>query len=205
MKNHLFKIALFVAGFAVVMTLGAERADASLIVSTPSFSAAAGSSGAFDVVLVNTGAGSINIGGFSFGISTSNGGITFTSATVSTGVPYIFSGDSLFGPDITISAGTSLIASDNPFIASSFPVASGATVGLGHVSYSVGNGAAAGPFAITLTPAATSLADAAGANVPIDTLSNGTLTVTSSTPEPVTYGLVGMVLILGLARKGYRC
>jgi hypothetical protein len=74
-------------------------------------------------------------------------------------------------------------------------------VGLGHVSYSIGNGATPGPFAITLTPAATSLADATGANVPIDTLSNGTLTVNSSVPEPVTYGLVGMVLIWGLARK----
>jgi hypothetical protein len=183
------------------MTLGAKRANGALIVSTPSFFAGAGTSGTFDVVLANTGAGAIDIAGFSFGISTTNAGITFTGATIFTGVPYIFSADSLFGPDITITSGTSLRASDNPFIASSFPVASGATVGLGHVSYSIFNSAAAGPFAITLTPAATSLADAAGANVPIDSLSNGTLTVNSSVPEPVTYGLVGMVLILGLARK----
>jgi hypothetical protein len=63
--------------------------------------------------------------------------------------PVIFSGDSLFGPIIDTTTGMSLIASDNPGIASSFPIASGATVGLGHVSYSIGNTATAGPFAIT--------------------------------------------------------
>ena len=74
-------------------------------------------------------------------------------------------------------------------------------MGLGHVSYSISGGAAAGPFAITLSPTATSLANAAGANVVIDTLSNGTLTVSSAVPEPVTCGLVGMILILGLTRR----
>jgi len=111
-----------------------------------------------------------------------------------------FSGDSLFGPNIDATTGTSLIASDNPAIASSFPVASGAMVGLGHVSYSIGNTAVTGPFDLDLTPAASSAPDVAGGIVQIF-LSSGTLTVTSATPEPVTFGLVGMVLMLGLARK----
>ena len=171
---------------AGLLMLTANRADAGLIVLSPTFSAVTGSSGTFDITLMNTGGSSVSIGGFSFGISTTNPGITFGSATDATSATYIFAGDSLFGPDITISSGTSLRASDNPAIATSFPVAAGATVGLGHVSYSISNAATPGPFLLTLSPLATSLADALGHGVAIDTMSSGTINVTSSatTPEP---------------------
>lgn len=200
-----FGKALARAGVAVVLMWATARAEAALIVMSPTFSAAVGSSGTFDIVLTNTGAGSVSIGGFSFGISTTNSGITFTSATIATAATYIFIGDSLFGPDITITSGASLIASDNPFIATSFPVAGGATVGLGHVSYSIANGATTGPFQLTFSPLATSLADGLGNAVAIGTLSSGTINLTSSaaTPEPGTIGLggIGLACLIAIKRR----
>ena len=94
----------------------------------------------------NTGGASVASGGFSFGISTLNPGITFKVADIST---VIFARDSLFGPNIQTSTGTALVASDNPALATSFPVGSGATVGLGHGAYLISAGAATGPFTIT--------------------------------------------------------
>ena len=207
MKKELLGKALACAGAMGLLILGGGRAEAALIVLAPSITAAAGSSGAFDIVLQNTGGASVSIGGFSFGISTTNAGILFTGATIFTVPTYIFAGDSINGPGplvFTTSSGMSLIASDNPLLATSFPVAAGATVGLGHVSYSISAGAASGPFAITLTPAATSLSSAAGANIPITTLTNGSLTVTA-TPEPASMGMFGMfVLASGLIAKRRR-
>lgn len=193
------------AGVAGLLMFATSRADAGLVVLSPTFSAAAGSSGTFDILLTNTGVSSVSIGGFSFGISTTNGGITFANATIATAATYIFAGDSLFGPNITIASGTSLTASDNPALATSFPVAGGATVGLGHVSYSIASGATTGPFILTLSPIATALADAVGGNVPINTLSSGTITVTSTTvtPEPATVGLgcIGLACLIALKSR----
>jgi len=196
MKDHMLGRTLAIAGVAGLLMLGSGRADAAVIVLAPSVAGTAGSTGTFDIVLQNTGGAAINIGGFGFGISTTNAGITFTSATTATGATYIFNGDSLFGPDITISSGTSLTASDNPFLASFFAVGAGATVGLGHISYSISGGATPGPFAITLDPGTTLLSDANGASVKIDTLTNGTLNVTL-TPEPASLGLFGALALFG--------
>jgi hypothetical protein len=195
MKTQFLGRALALAGAAGFLIAGSQRADAALIVLAPSISDVTGSSGTFDVVLLNTGAAAVSIGGFSFGVSTSNPGITFTLATISTASTYIFAGDSLNGPNIDTSTGTALVASDNPFIASSYAVGSGAAAGLGHVSYSISGGAATGTFAITLSPAATSLSDAAGSNIPITALTDGSINVTAA-PEPSTLGLAGALALL---------
>ena len=199
MRNQKAGTVLAFGGVAVLLVLGTVRADASLIVLAPAFTGAVGSAGTFDIVLQNTGAVSIPIGGFSFCISTSNPGIAFTSATISTVGPYVFGADSLFGPDIATSTGTSLVASDLPLSVSAVSVASGATVGLGRVTYSIAGGAATGLFAITLSPAATSLSDGVGSTIPIDFLTNGTLEITA-VPEPASLGLIGgLVLVATLA------
>jgi hypothetical protein len=170
----------------------ASSANAGLIILAPGITGAQGSSGTFDILLDNTGPGSVSISAFSFGITTLDPGITFTDATIGTVTPYIFGSDTLFGPDITITSGVSLTASDSPLSVPSYTVASGATVGLGHVSYSIAGGAGLGLFAITLDPLATSLADAGGNNISGITLTNGSLDVV--VPEPSTLLFGGLAL-----------
>jgi len=206
MRNQKSGKVLAFAGVSLLLVLGTVRADAGLIVLAPAITGTVGSTGTFDIVFQNTGAASVPIGGFSFGISTSNPGITFTSATISTVAPYVFGVDSLFGPNIATSTGTSLVASDFPLSVPAVAVASGATVGLGDVTYSIAGAAATGLFTITLSPAVTSLSDGVGASIPIDTLTNGTLTVTAAAvPEPASLGLVGgPVLLAALVLKKKR-
>jgi hypothetical protein len=98
---------------------------------------------------------------------------------------------SLFGPDMTgPTSGPSLVTSDVflvPFSGST--VGSGTTVGLGHILFDVSPGAAPGVFPVTLMGfPATSLADPTGANLAIQTLSDGQITITgtAATPEPGT-------------------
>ena len=198
------KTLALATGVIGLISLATGRADAALIVSAPSLVALTGTSGTFDVLLQNTGPSAVSIGGFSFGISTTNPGITFTVANISTGTTYIFNGNSFFGPNITISSGTSLTASDSADTPTSVSVLANSFVGLGHVAYSISGGAATGSFAITLSGPATSLSTATGTNIPVDTLTNGSITV-SATPEPASLGLVGgLVLALGLLAKKKR-
>ncbi|MBS1873853.1 MAG: PEP-CTERM sorting domain-containing protein [Acidobacteria bacterium] len=182
----------------------APPSEASLIVSAPVFTAAPGASGTFEVTLENTGPATIEIGGFAFEIGTSSSAIMLTGASTLTSGAYIFAGNTLFGPDIAISTGQSLIASDNPanFVAAS--IASGATYSLGLISYTISNNASIGPWALTFATPATSLADARGGAAAIDAFSSGQLTIGEATavPEPGMGGLLGGAFtILWLAKR----
>jgi hypothetical protein len=180
-------------GLLLFVTLPSQAA---LIVTAGSTAVAAGGSGSIDVTLTNTGPSSVTVGAFSFGLSTASANISFTGATTSTASPYIFDGNSLFGPNIDTTVGATLIASDLDSDPAGATVAAGATVGLGHVLFNVASGAPAGPVAITVTPfPTTSLSDPLGGNLAIDTLVPGTITVTRSTaavPEPSTLLLAGL-------------
>lgn len=199
MGNHFFRTTLGFAGVAIFLTLGAARADASLVFLAPTIAATPGSTGSFDILFDNTGPSSVSVGGFSFGISTTDPSILFTAATISTVTdPYIFAGDSLFGPNIALTTGVSLTANDNSASGSDV-VAAGATVGLGHVTYSISSGSPFGTFAITFALFPTSaLADAGGGNIPITTLTSGEFDVA---PEPSSLLLTLGGLVAGFSLK----
>ncbi len=187
-------------------------ASASLIMSVQSATAAPGSSGnTFNVQLINTGPSAITVAGFSFGISTGNPNISFQDANTSTSAPYIFDGFSLFGPDLTgPTSGPSLNTSDVFAVAlSGSTLGAGTTVGLGHILFDVSPGAAPGVFPVTLGDfPTTGLADPTGANLPIQTLSAGQITITGTTavPEPGTLATLfgGLALLAGSGRRRLR-
>jgi hypothetical protein len=182
---------------AAAALLAAQPARADVIVGVQSVPAVAGSTGnKFEVFLTNTGA-PITVAGFSFGVTSSNPGITFTQATTAT-TPhtYIFP-SSFFAPVINTSSGTSLEAIDldnNPL---GETIGTGQTVGLGEVFFNVAANVASGVYPITLQPyPSTSLSDPSANNIPITTLRNGAISVSGGTavgvPEPATLLLAAL-------------
>lgn len=184
--------------FAAVLAIlcGAGGAQASVTFQAPVVTAISGTSGTFDIVLVNTGA-DVTLGGFSIGITTTNPNITFSSATTATSLAYIFGTHSVFGPNLDTTTGISLVLSDNDDRQPLGGATVGATtVGVAHVSYTIAPGAINGSFPITFDAIQTSLVDAAG--VPVAFLTSaGTFVIT---PEPGSVVLTGV----GLLGLGWR-
>lgn len=185
-------IAMLAAGLLLFAAPG--RAD--IVLSVESVTAAPGATGTFDVLLSNTGASSVNIGAFSFELSTANTDITFGDVTNSTTTaPYIF-------PDglgiLTSTGGQTVSANDIDGLPST-DVAPGSTYGLGNVSFTVAPTAVDGETAtVSFEPYPnTNLTDASN-NVDF-TATSGTITVT---PEPQTGWLgLALVAIVGWHRK----
>ncbi len=182
--------ALAVAA-AVLLLAAARPARAGIVVSVQDVTAQAGSTGnTLEVDVSNTGSLSVDISAFSFEISVASGsGVTFTGASDNTSLQtYVFSGNSLFGPIITkpgTTPGTTLDASDIATTGST-SLAGGETLGLGLGSFDVTGSTPTGPVTVTLTGyPSTSLTASNTSNIPIDTLNNGTITITpSAVPEP---------------------
>jgi hypothetical protein len=80
---------------------------------------------------------------------------------------------------------------------------------LGHIIFDVAGTATGGDFPVTFAPfPSSSLSGPAGNNIPIDTLSNGQITITAAAvPEPSSRLLLlaGIVLVVGAKRKLSRC
>jgi hypothetical protein len=194
---------------AAALLLTGGTASAGMVVGVQSVTALAGTTGdTLDITLTNTGPSAVAIGGFSFGLSTTSPDITFTDATVNTTTAtYIFAGNSLFGPDITSATGPPLTAADLSVTPAGTTLASGATFGLGHVFFNVSSTAPGGPITASLVSADTSLSDAAGHNVPVNTLDNGTITVipaaTVAVPAPPSV-IPLLTGALGLLGYGWR-
>lgn len=209
MKITFLKHILVLASAAGLFLAGAPLAHATVIVAAPSITASPGTFGNFDVTLSNTGPSAIQIAGFAFSITTTNSAITFTAVSISTAAPYVFAGHSLFGPTIDLGPGTTstLEATDNYDIPNAnVTIASGTTVGLGHISYSIASTATLGNFAITLGAfPVTSLSDALGNNVTINKLIPGSISIV---PEPGTMLLfpaaLGMMFMLRQKNFGVR-
>lgn len=191
--RHTRPAARALAALCLGLLLGqvAQPARADVVLNIQSATAAPGSTGnSLDITLQNTGPSSIDVGAFSFEISTPSSTINLTSATTSTVLAtYIFSiggNHSFFGPTISTLTGQTLDASDayNPF-GTGQVVASGATVGLGHITFDVGSSTTPGNYLVSFTAApSTSLSDPAGNPITITTLNTGTINVTSAVPEP---------------------
>ena len=188
----------------------APPALADLVVSVSSAAVNPGTANdVLDVTLLNTGNSAVTVLAFSFGLSVNSPDITFSEATISTGTPYIFAGHSLFGPDIGSAAGQSLTASDLFDIAGSGAVVgAGGSVGLGQVLFDVAANAASGVFAVSLSAPETSLADPTTANLPIQSLVDGQISIAAqpSVPEPsavfgITISLAALAMRLRRTRR----
>jgi hypothetical protein len=179
-------------------------ARAGLILSIESTTVQANSTGnSFDVTLTNTGPSTvIGILSFKFIIQASNGNISFDNTpavvTTSTTEPYIFAGHSLLGPDIGGSTATEVGAGDDYSPGAGFDLASGATVGLGHVLFNAGP--ASGITLLSFIPglAGNTFVDVGG-QLPQLTLNTGTITVApfTATPEPSSLAMAGGAVLIG--------
>jgi hypothetical protein len=193
---------------AVTVLISAPVGASLIITAGNVFSNSPSSGNTLEVDLTNTGPASLSLAGFSFETEVTDANITFTSATTATVAPYVFAGNSLFGPTISTSApGQTLEVSDFWGGVGAATVAAGATVGLGHVFFDTAAGDSSGLVTVTLSPfPATSLSDAAGGNISVDALTNGSITIAGSpVPEPSapTLALVGLAA-LALIRKRFR-
>lgn len=196
------------AAFAIAAFLLPAGAKADIMLQLESVTGAPGSTGTFDVLLKNTGPSPQNITGFNFELTTADPNIAFTDVTTATATAaYIFSA-SFFGPDITtMASGQTVEAGDLDATFNGTDVASGATYGLGWVSYSIAGGATNGEVAQIEFSAypGTSLADNNSINVDfID--GSGTITVLAPVPEPAAVLLLGAALVMtaGLPRRRRR-
>ncbi len=182
-------------GIAACMLISfSGRAD--VIVSVQSLAIAPGGTSAFEVSLQNTGAAPVIIGAFTFGLTTTDADLSFTDAITATDDPYLFAGNSTFGPDIitSLAPAQSLTASDVALSMFNIPatgvtLAPGGIAGLGEVLFAVSPFASSSPAAILLDPAATSLSDDTGNPINIDSLNPGTIAI-GSVPEPSTLVLL---------------
>jgi hypothetical protein len=179
-------IPAFVAAALILSTALPGRAG--IIVSVENVSAAQGTSGnTLEVDVQNTGT-PVDIASFSFEIAVAAGsGVSFTGADISTAAnTYIFAGNSAQGPNIATATGTTLDASDNA-VSGSTTLGTNSTLALGRVFYDVASSAPVGPVTVFLSAfPSTSLTDQNLNNIPIDTLNNGTITIsgTNVVPEP---------------------
>src|SRR5580704_14160015 len=135
--------------------LGSIPACASLIITVGSTTVNANSTlDSFDVTLMNTGPSAVTIYSTDVDLTTTNAAITFTDATVSTDVTYIFAGNSLLGPDILGNTGSAPPSLSAGVVwgggGAGFVLNSGVTVGLARVFFNVGN--ASGSASVTLVP-----------------------------------------------------
>jgi hypothetical protein len=182
-----------------------SRAD--LVIEAPDLTGVApGSSGSFDVLLVNTnpaGGASYDVAADSLGLSLVGPvSIMFTDVSISTSVPYIYvtSGTTVGGGPLSLDTfpNTQFTASDSEFAAPGFrTVNPGDTFGLAHVSFSVSATTAGGTDAIVLDSLATSLSDINGNSIPLSGLVNGSIS-TSSIPEPSALFQAATAALVGL-------
>jgi len=159
----------------------------------------------FEVLLTNTGPSAVTIGSFGFSVTTDSSATNLTDALITTADPYIFAGSSLFavGNSIATSTGTTLKASDATSLVGGVTLGAGMSDALGLATFDVAPSIVPGTYDVTILPyPETSLADANGNNVTIDTITNGTITINAATiPEPTTLamGVEALIAAAGFA------
>jgi len=180
-----------------------------LVIEAPNLtSVAPGSSGSFDVSLVNTnalGGASYDVAGDSLDLMlTGSAGFAFTDVTINTSVPYIYTVSATTLPgSVPLDFGitfpnTAFTVADsdgaNPFFQTVNP---GDQFGLAHVLYTV-DPTASGTTTITIADlnVGTSLSDINLNPIPF-TAMNGSIS-TTSIPEPSTLILAATAVLIGL-------
>lgn len=194
------------------IAMGSSSAHAGLIFGiTTNVAHPGSSSNSLNVTLTNTGTTSADdalIAGFSFEITAASTDITFSGVSTSTNsAPYIFAGNSLYGPDNSLGIGTggqSISAGDNYATANAdITLAHGQTIGLGFVSFELSLTTPLNPISITFTAfPTTGVNDSAGFQYAFDLPGNAQIDVTSTVPEPSTLFTLGIGMFgLMVARK----
>lgn len=217
-SNHMKHQALFsriikpsgllLLAVASILTLPA-RADL-LEVSMQTTTVSPGSTGnSFDLLLKNISANDVTVGGFSIGLSTANPNFTFTEADSSTSTPYLFEGNSFFGPAIGFPVTAQWwMLSDlalNP--GTGRKLAPGEAVGLGRVHFDVSPAEAGGAYWVSLDASPfTSFSDELGTDITDQVTLPSDLGQIIATPEPGSVVLLCTLLCaagFGPARKRY--
>lgn len=203
----------FVVLGSFLLSAGPARAD--LIAAVQSVTASVGSMGnPLEVTLENTGA-PMTIASFSFKISTSDMDITFTGTNANTvTAPYIFApGDSFdiingFPLNTIPLPGQMMDGTDLSNSGAGTVIGTNVTFALGRVLFDVSPTATLGSFAVTLLGSPdTSLAGPDFGSIPINTLTNGSITVVPSTPVPEPRAIIlfaSALLALILAKRSAR-
>ena len=161
-------------GLTLVLALGCRRwsCPAAMIIEVPSVSVAPGTSGSFNVLLIDTdpiNSASHRVAADAVELSL-NGplGVTFTAASIATSgsAPYLFAtsgttiGANLVDPSRYPFANRDFVASDSEFAAAGYrSVGPGDSYGLVHVTYTVAPGAAPPATDSIMIGASTSLSD----------------------------------------------
>ena len=196
------RVVLALSLASVWVACAAMPARAGLVIGTAGITAIPGSSSnSFDVTLTNNGMTGVDIAAFSFEITTSSGYASFSDVTINTqSAPYIFAGNSLFGPDITLVAtGNTVSAEDNYATPDQgVTLGSGQTLDLGHVVFALASGAPAVPIPLTFVGF-----PATGVNAPDGTQYSVTF---GTVPEPASLllGLQGLLLTCYIAFRAQR-
>jgi hypothetical protein len=185
---------------AACLGVVAPPARASFILTAQSVSAAAGDVNVpFNVYLKNNGP-AVDVSSFNFEINTASSDIAFQQATTGTTLfPYIFAGNSFFGPVISTNGpGQTLDVSDIAADPNSFTtIGTGASFGLGEIFFNVAPGAGPEivPVTFNISGAITSVSDINGNLQTLD-FASGQITVgaVSTVPEPATFMLSGIVI-----------
>ncbi len=181
-----------------------------LVIEAPNLTATPGSSGSFDLLLMNTnltGGASYEVSSDQFVMSLSGPlGIAFTAVSIATdpvAAPYIFvmSTDSYFGLSLSLNSfpNSTFMGTDLEFATPYFrTVNPGDTFGLAHVSYAVSSSTPNGTDTIMIAPPPDSvLTDLAGNQIPFG-ITNGSIAVGTVIPEPWALTQAATAVLIGL-------
>jgi hypothetical protein len=208
------RLALSVAMvLAAILGPAVSCCVAGLVIEAPNLGAVApGSSGSFDLLLMNTnalGGASYDVAADSFGLSLVGPlSVTFTGVSINTVVPYIYvtSGTTQGGGPLSLGPfpNTQFTAFDSEFASPGFQTVNpGDTFGLANVAYAVSPTTPNGTDTITLVGLATTLSDVNGSAIPF-TISNGSLRVGAAIPEPSALIQAATAALIGLGALWWR-
>ena len=188
-----------------------------LVIEAPNLTATPGSSGSFDLLLMNTnltGGTSYDVSSDQFVLSLSGPlGIAFTAVSIATdpvAAPYIFVSSGTTqpgGPPLSTDTfpNTQFTGADAEFASPYYrTVNPGQTFGLAHVSYAVSSSTPGGIDTITIAPSPVSLlTDLAGNPISFG-ITNGSIAVGTVVPEPWALTQASTAVLIGLGLVWWR-